>query len=146
MMVRLGFNTKFFKSFTIAVLGFVAISCNDKLVRKRIENNNILVQWYYYSYLTNISADFVEIYDKHSKTKSIVFEAVDLILDIELKKDSVIIFIDSPRMGIVYTDLHGLDSLVFNHVVKLDSTTLKGRIFDIPDGKKTLLWSENDSK
>src|SRR5688572_33100736 len=49
----------------------------DKLVRKELENDDIKAKWYYYSYITNTSPDFIEITKDGEST--IIYKAEDVV-------------------------------------------------------------------
>nr|WP_321406407.1 hypothetical protein [uncultured Carboxylicivirga sp.] len=47
--------------FLIVFFGLFS-SCNNKLITKKISDENIELKWYHYSYITSSSDDFIEVY------------------------------------------------------------------------------------
>ena len=58
------------------------ISCigNDKLVIKNISNDDIAIKWYYYSYITNISPEFIDV--KKGDSIIQIYKADDVFTDV----------------------------------------------------------------
>jgi len=94
-------------------------SCSDKkIIKKSINNNEISINWYFYSYISNTSSDFVEVKKKDSIT--LIFKAESVIKDIEIKNDTIVIS---------HTKFNGLNSniqlkdSVFGYSIKYKEIT-----------------------
>ena len=112
---------------------FLGCSLDEaKLVRKEINNSDITMKWYYYSYITNNSPDFVVIEKEGQKQE--IFKATDVITDVSFAYKSIIIKLYKPERGIVYTKQVAKD--LFGYKIVLDSSATYDQYRSIPKGKK----------
>jgi|GEM_PF-6198162 len=78
------------KTYSFLLL-FVFISCgSDKIYKKQLKNKEIAVDWYYYSYITSNSPCYVSV--KKKNKEKLIFEDGYGLQDIEINKDTIIIF------------------------------------------------------
>ena len=78
------------KFFLFLFLIIITISCSDKrLIRKSIVNKEVAVDWYYYSYISDTSKDFIEIIKGDSSI--CVFKSKHIVQDINFSNDTLII-------------------------------------------------------
>lgn len=118
----------------IPLLSFL-LSCNQeepKFVRKEINNKDITIKWYYYSYISNNSPDFVVV-EKNGHRKEI-FKATWTILNVSLDNHSIILRVLGPSKSMVFTKQ--VDEDVFGYKITLDTTGSSNEIRLIPDGIK----------
>lgn len=111
------------------------LSCNiedPKFIRKKIVNKEITVKWFYYSYITNTSPDFVVI-EKNGIAKEI-YKAESVIVDVSLHEHDIILKLFRPSNGIVFTKQ--VEKVVFGYNIVLDSTATIEQVSLIPDGVK----------
>ncbi len=97
------------------------LSCNqkeEKIVIKKISNDDITIKWYYYSHITNNSPDIVEV-EKRSTRKE-VYKAEGIISNVTLNEHNIIIKLVEPENGIVYTK--DVNKELFGYKIVLDST------------------------
>lgn len=107
-------------------------SCkNSKFIRREIMNENITIYWYYYSYISNNSADFIEV--SNGNESKIIFKGTD-VTAISLINDTITIHVYKPWRGIIY--LNHTNSKIFGYHAKIDTTATLDDYKKIPDGKK----------
>ncbi len=118
---------------TICILTLL-VSCisNDKLVVKNISNNDISIKWYYYSYISNISPEFVEV--KKGDSTVLIYEAVDVVTDVIIKDKNIIIKQFEPSRGIINTK--SLLTQVFEYKIIIDTTATYDEYRFRPDAIK----------
>lgn len=69
---------------------FVLISCNnEKLFREVITKDDVVISWYFYSYISDTSPDFIEITKDDSST--LIYKGISVIRDIEVNNDTILI-------------------------------------------------------
>jgi hypothetical protein len=74
----------------IFILLLLFISCgSDKIYEKQLKDNKIAVDWYYYSYISSGSPNYVVV--KKEDKEELIFEYGYGLQDIELKKDTITI-------------------------------------------------------
>lgn len=122
---------KFLTCFVLFV-SLALTSCDDKLVRKEISNGDIVVRWYYYSYISNNSPDIVEV-EKNWK-REIIFKGVDVITDVKIQDHQIIIDLYKPERGIIYEDES--KSAIWDYKVELNNHRNYDAYRYTPDGKK----------
>ncbi|TWF40326.1 HNH endonuclease [Chitinophaga polysaccharea] len=118
----------------ISLINFFS-SCSlegSKFVRKEIDNKDISIKWYYYSYITNNSPDFVVV-EKNGKKKEI-FKATWTVLNVTLKDHNIILKTLGPSKSTVFTK--HVEEEVFGYKITLDTTGNYMETRLIPDGKK----------
>jgi hypothetical protein len=120
-------------------LTFIVICCffgcsifEAKLVRKKIEENNITVKWYYYSYITSGSPDIVEV-ESSGNTKEI-FKATEAILNVQLANDTIFIKVINDSTSFIY--MKNIDTNVFGYTIVIDSTGSYDELRFRPDAVK----------
>lgn len=91
---------------------------NSKFVRKQIDNKDISIKWYYYSYITNNSPDFVVV-EKNGNKKEI-YKATGAVLNVTLKDHNIILRVLGPSKSMVFTK--HVDEDVFGYKITLDTT------------------------
>lgn len=117
------------------LLCFVLCCCtqgNDKFVRKTLSDGNISIKWYYFSYITNSSPDFIVVM-KDGKEQEI-FKAEDVVTDVIINGKKIIIKEYKPERGIVFTKSVLLD--VFGYKIQLDSSATRNDYNNTPLGVK----------
>lgn len=98
------------------------VSCigNDKFVIKNVTNDDIAIKWYYYSYITNNSPEFIDV----KKGDSIVqiYKADGFITDVSIKDKNIVVkgVETNTGGGIIYTKKPL--SEVFGYKIIIDST------------------------
>jgi hypothetical protein len=123
--------------YTLLIIPFMSLvaSCssqNIKFVRKQIDNDDIRIKWFYYSYISNTSPDFVVV-TRQRKEKEI-YEATRVIIDVRLSGDSIILKLVEPEKGLVYTKQ--VEKKVFGYKIILDTTGTYEELQNIPDAVK----------
>lgn len=101
-----------------------------KIIRKDIDNSDVEMTWYFHSYITNLSADFVDI--SKGDSTIIIYKAVNTIADVLIRNDSIIIKTYFPSNGIIYTK-NILDE-VFSYKIIIDTTATENEYLNRPDG------------
>ncbi len=94
-------------------------SQNDKFMRKEISNDKISVEWYYFSYITNNSPDFVVV--KSGDNEKEIYKATDVITDVFLNDSSIVIKLFKPYRGIVFSK--NPLSEIYGHKIIIDTTS-----------------------
>ncbi|MBS0030270.1 hypothetical protein ACTJJ0_23720 [Chitinophaga sp. 22321] len=115
------------------------LSCNlenSKFVRKKIDNNDISIKWYYYSYITNGSPDFVVV-EKNGKEKEI-YKATGTVLNVMLKDHNIVLRTVGPSESMIFTK--HVEEEVFGYKITLDTTGTYHERRLIPDGIKEGWW------
>ena len=113
----------------------VFLSCNTKdpkFIRKKIENKDVKITWFYHSYLTNNSPDFVVV-EKDGNIKEI-YKADGVVVDVLLKEHDIILKLFAPSKGIVFTKQ--VEKEVYGYNIILDSTAPYEAFGLRPDGVK----------
>jgi hypothetical protein len=96
-------------------------SCSDKrIVRKNIANKDIDISWYFYSYISNTSAHFIEIKNKKTNSIVLVAKAEQAIIDVELKNDTILI--SHTKFHDYNTEIR-TDKNVFNYIIVFKELT-----------------------
>jgi len=108
---------------------------NDRFVRKSFDDGTIKVNWYYFSYITDLSPDFVELVKGDSVV--IVFKATDVISNVKMKGDTIYLSLFEPYRGVVYIKNPELD--FFGYHLLIDSLATLEEFYSMPDGKKSKL-------
>lgn len=107
-------------------------SKNSKFVRKKIIDNNITIRWYYYSYISDVSPDIVEV-EKDGEIKKI-YEAIQVITNVLIKEKRIILKLVEPTTGLVFTQK--VQNKIFDYKIVLDTTGSYTDLRNIPDGIK----------
>jgi hypothetical protein len=105
---------------------------NDKLVVKKINNNDISIKWYYYSYISNLSPEFVEV--KKGDSIVMIYEAVDVFTDVIIEDKNIIIKQFEPSRGIINTK--NVLTEVFDYKIIIDTTATYDEYRFRPDAVK----------
>ncbi len=124
------------KVYLILTAIIAATSCNfgdSKLIRKRLKTEEVVINWYYYSYRTNYSADKIEISD-YNKQEKIIYEAVDVVTDIQVEDKTIIIKLYKPSRGLIYTE-QPLKK-VFGYSIVYDTIVTQREYYNRPMGIK----------
>ena len=119
--------------FLIPLISFL-ISCNQeepKFVRKQIDNKDISIKWYYYSYITNLSPDFIVV--ERGSDKKEIYKATGVILNVTLQDSSIVLKLVEPSKNLVFTKNV---NEVFGYKVIVDTTGTYEELWKIPDGIK----------
>ena len=110
--------TDFMKKIVVFFALFIIASCtNKKFVRKKVENGDIVVLWYYESYITS-KRDFVEVQRGRQMERVMDFNGGNAHLDISIANDTITIREYEPKNMIVYSK----KDKVFNYVIRYDTT------------------------
>ena len=120
--------------FVIVSILYVACGIEDsKFIRKRLNNSEVEVTWYYYSYITNVSPDFVEI--RRGDSIKVICEAGYEIVDVKLGSDQVEVRFSLPAdRQLSSAQIFGSDFFGYPAVFDSSGTTSELRL--IPDGVK----------
>lgn len=118
--------------FLSCIFALLFISCNDRFVRKEINNNDITVSWYYYSYISDNSPDYVTV-RKGAEEKNI-YEAVASITDVNLHDSTIIIStLGSLMKGVITKDL---PQEIYGYRIVYDTVSDPSVIYHLPKGIK----------
>lgn len=120
---------------SILVVLLVITSCilkEDKFVIKTIDNKDILIKWYYYSYITSFSPEYVVICKENKEYE--IFKAKGVITDVKINNKEIIIKLYRPEEGIIYTKK--IIPEVLGYKILLDSNTTYKDYLNIPDAVK----------
>jgi hypothetical protein len=120
--------------FLFPVIG-ILLSCNQedpKFVRKQIKDKDVSIKWFYYSYISNMSPDFVVV-EKNGKEKEI-YKATGVILNVTLEDNSIVLRLVEPSKNLVFTK--NVDATVFGYKITLDTTGTYDELRLRPDGVK----------
>lgn len=123
------------KILMLITLMSIFLSCNlgdSKFVRKQIDNKDVSIKWYYYSYITNNSPDFVVV-EKNGDKKEI-YKATWTVLNVSLKDHNIILKVLGPSKSMVFTK--HVDEEVFGYKITLDTAGTYNETRLIPDGIK----------
>jgi hypothetical protein len=85
----------------IYILLIVFMSCgSDKIYNKKLQNDEIKIDWYHYSYISSKSPNYVEV--RKEDEKELIYEDLENIQDIELNNDTITIlhlkFNETPKI------------------------------------------------
>lgn len=123
--------------FVCTIIIFLFSNCKDvRFIRKKVGNQDINITWYYYSYITNVSPDFVEV-EKNGHRKEI-FKASNVILNTSIQNDSIFLKVFEPSKGLVFTK--GIEKEIYGYHIVLDSTGVIDELRLIPDGIREYDW------
>ena len=124
------------KIILIFVLLIILAGClfkDKKIVILKIDNNDIIIKWYYYSYITDFSNEFVEVSkeDKHV----IIYESRDVVTNITLDANRITIKTCEPyrKQKTIYTKVP--EKEVFGYKILFDTTASYEEYRNIPNGK-----------
>lgn len=122
------------KNLLLILLAPILFSCddNDKLIRKRINTNKIVIEWYYYSYISNSSPDFIDV--KVNDSVYNLIKAEGIITDVYINGKDIIIELHEPKSGILYSK--NIPSKFYDYTIKIDSTANINEVLSIPRGSK----------
>jgi len=113
----------------------IFLGCNHiepKFKRKEIDNKDIVIKWYYYSHISNVSPDIVEV-EKDGVIKEI-YRAIEVVVDVSLKEKNIILKVVKPTDSSVLTKK--VEDEIFGYKIILDTTGTYGELFLVPDGQK----------
>ena len=110
------------------------ISCigNDKLVIKNISNDDIAIKWYYYSYITNISPEFIDV--KKGDSIIQIYKADDVFTDVNIVGKNIVLKQFEPWRGIIYTKK--LLPEVFGYKIVIDTNATYDEYRSVPKAIK----------
>ncbi|MCO6357565.1 hypothetical protein BXY85_0489 [Roseivirga pacifica] len=122
---------------SIVLVLLVFFSCdfsqgNDRFIRKTLDDGVIEISWYYHSYISDVSPDFVEV--KKGDVVKVLFEAKDVISNVQLFGDTIYLSLYKPVRGIVHTK--NPDLSFFGYHLLIDSLATREEYYARPDGKK----------
>ena len=119
--------------YLLCCLVLTACIFNDKrFVRKKIITNDIVISWFYYSYISDTSPDIITISRNGKETE--VARAVNVITDVNFANNKIIIRL-TPNRGYPATPGETkLNGAGFKIVI--DSTALVSELALIPNGVK----------
>lgn len=122
------------KTMKTMIILLLLISCvsNEKLVMKNINNNEITVKWYYYSYISNTSPDFIDVKKGDSLVQ--IYKAEGVISDVLIDNNKIIIKAYNIKNGIIYTE--SILPEVFGFKIELDTTSTRDDFMNRPDAIK----------
>lgn len=116
----------------LIIVIFSMSSCkNSRFIRKEIKHENIIIYWYYYSYISSNSADIIEV--SNGNESKIIFKGTE-ITAISLVNDTIIIQLYAPWRGIIYEN--NTKDRVFGYQAIIDTSATLDDYKKIPDGKK----------
>jgi hypothetical protein len=114
---------------------FFILSCGSgdvRLVRKKLQNKDIIITWYYHSFITNNSPDYV-VLERDGVTNEI-YKAERVITDVALSKNNIILRLVKPSLGVVYTEK--IQDNILGYKIIVDTTDNIESLRFIPDGIK----------
>jgi hypothetical protein len=117
------------------------LGCHSRLVRKEVENDDITVQWFFYSTITDISPDYVVVKKKHSWEEIEVYDAYDVVTDIQIEGKKVIVKLCGPCISLYeYSSSIHNDSIkeAFDYQIIQDSSGTENDFRNIPEGRNFL--------
>ena len=122
---------------TLFLIPLISIffSCNQeepKFVRRQIDNKDVTIEWYYYSFITNNSPDFVVVEKNGSKKE--IYKATGVVLNVTLKDHSIILKLVEPSKNLVFTK--NVEKEVYGYNIVLDTTGTYDELRFRPDGVK----------
>ena len=99
---------------------FASCISNDKFVIKSIDNNEVSIKWYYYSYISNLSPEFIDVKKGDSTVQ--IYKADGFITDVSIKDKSIMVKGVQTNIGggIIYTKKPL--AKVFGYKIIIDST------------------------
>lgn len=123
------------KNLLIIPLVWLLSSCgrtDSRFIRKRIADDDMVIDWYFYSYITNTSPDIIEV-EKNGKRIEI-YRATSVITDVILKRNLIIIRVVEPAKERVQT--RKVEDSIFGRKIVLDTTGTYNELGFIPRGIK----------
>lgn len=123
------------KNLLLILTNTLLISCTGediKFIRKEIKNDRITVKWFYYSYISNVSPDFVNVYREGKETE--IYKATRAITDVRLNNDSIILKVIGTDKRYVFTK--EISKEAFGYKIVLDTAGSFQELQNIPDGRK----------
>jgi hypothetical protein len=127
-------RSAFFTPYTAGVvLSLILPACSaDRLVRKSVEVNESLFEWYFYSHIGNFSSERITVTQRNAD-ELLLFESEAVATDFEVRSDTVIIHIYAPvKLGISYV----ADTTVYGYTVVLDTTATLEDFMRRPDWRR----------
>jgi hypothetical protein len=105
----------------LLLFAILCTSCldNKKLIRKEISVGAITLQWYYYSYITDTSPDFVDV--TRGKETQNIYKGKGLITDVCIKNDTIIIKTVEPHNSGIFYSKYEKD-FIWGYPIKIDTT------------------------
>ena len=107
-------------------------STDPKFIRKQIENKDVAIKWFFYSYISNTSPDFVVV-EKDGKNIEL-YKADRVIVDVALIDHAIILKLVEPSKGLVYTKK--VEDQVFGYKLIVDTTGTYDELRLRPNGVK----------
>ena len=107
-----------------------------KIIIKKIENDDISIKWFYYSYISNNSPQYILV-AKDGKEK-IILEAESLITNVILNKNYIIIKIGDLHYGSIVTN--PIDKKIFGYNILIDSTGTNEERMSVSNGEPESTW------
>lgn len=98
----------------------------------KVGNNEIVVRWYYHSYISNVSPDYVVV-EKNGERKEI-YKATGVVLNVTLKGHDIILKLVEPSKNLVFTKK--VEKEVYGYNIVLDTSGTYDELRLIPDGIK----------
>lgn len=93
-------NRSFMKVYALLLFVFFIFCGSDKIYKKQLNNGEIAIDWYYYSYITSGSPNYIVVRKKQKE--EIIFEYGYGLQDIELDEDTITIlhleFYEPPKI------------------------------------------------
>ena len=123
----------------IFIVAIIFSSCKyeePKIIIKKIKTDDIKLKWYYYSYISTNSPEYILVEKKGEK--KIIFEGEAPITDVTINKHDIIIKLADLSHGIVNTN--HLKKNVFNYNIVLDRTGTIEELWAVPDGIRESTW------
>ena len=123
-------NLKFTILIIIGVIG--CMQEEPKFVIKKISDNDITIKWYYYSYITNNSPEFVVLEKQNVKKQ--LFKGVAMITDVSVNEQNIIIKYINPSKEEDYEKTS--ETKIFGFNIIMDSTGTYDEYKLVPNGIK----------
>jgi hypothetical protein len=111
---------------------------DHKFVRKEVGDRDITVKWFFYSYITDDSPDFITVELKGKGIIKEICKAKFVITDVFLEDSSIVVKLFQPSKGLVLTK--SLPQNVFGYPIVFDSTATQKDLWKMSEGTKEVRW------
>ena len=123
---------KFCKLFFVFIILLGCKHSEPKFTRKTVDNGDIIIRWFYYSYITSLSPDIITVQKGDSIME--VLKAKRLVLDIRINSKKIIIKTCSFSDGTIVSS--NTSQGVFGYKTEFDTSGTYEDLNFIPDGNK----------
>jgi hypothetical protein len=124
--------------FLLLIILSTGCKSDHKYVRKEVGNSNIKVKWFFYSYITDNSPDFVTVELKGKGIVEEICKAKFVITDFFLEDSAIVIKLFEPSKGLVLTK--PLPKNIFGYDIVFDSSATLNDLRNMSNGTKEARW------